>query len=661
MQRRVSAVVLSLVVLAAAPARASAGGASAIPVPLPPPDVLVTVVDASGGRVAAATVSGWNGERLFVTARTDENGCCRIGMSLAPSGRCDLRAEMADLRSRPLRAQAGEAVVLRLQETLSFVVRVVEDVTGQRLPGCSIGIGEWNRTRGEEYSDTRIAACLYLFTEEEEDWHSRFPADQRFVTQDDGACRVRAAMPLVSILAVKPGYLTRELQGPETEALGDAEFVIRMTPAPSMLIHLHDAEGQDVAGARFGERDWTGRFRAAPCRVLDVSGRQVYEVTLDPHRWFEIRAEGWASRRLLGRPFWLEDREVLGLEMLPGAMVVGRIEDPDLLTCPMVNVWSEAKEPYFRARTGFSVQPAPDGSFCVEGVARGREYRYEVFEEWASIGSGLFSVGKDEDVVDLGIVPATPLTAGETTVGGVVMEKGGGPLAGVWIASDRQAVLSDGDGRFQLRSARGVEDVEVCRIGYECARGRLLAGRTTLIRLRPMNLVEGQVVDERGLPVPFARVSFPSLGPISSLLAPAWRTWTDETGRFAIRRKGPRLPSLLVDAEGCHVASSTVHANKAFLTVLVCKSVRVPVQVERGAGLEPPRGGQWEVRACTVHTPWSSTQQMRIPAGERAAWLWLAPGTYEVHVSVPGHDLATVRAEVSAGGSNVVCVDANGE
>ncbi len=605
------------------------------PIPAAPswslPDVLVTVVDAQGARVAQATVTATRGERPVATASTDEAGTCRLGMAEAPSGRCLLRAEKAELRSLPLEARAGEAVVLRLLETRSFVLRVVDDVSGEGLPGCAIHV----------YG--------------QDDWVRRIADAERFVTQEDGICRASGILPIGALLLRRPGYVARQLDDPPGEVLGESEFVIRLSPAPVLRVHLHDAQGQEIAGATFGEEDWARDFIAAPCRVATESGRMVYEVSLDPERGGEVRADGWATQSLV-IPRSLDPGPVLDVEMRPGAAVVGRIENGNQLSLPSVRVRlrAEAREqgPH-RAKDSFHGPVGDDGTFRVEGLQRGGDYYLGVFEEWLPIQDLQFSVGDDQEVVDLGLIDVTALSEMDKTVSGVVSDVGGGPLAGAWVAGGRQHTSSDSKGCFTLRTAADAASVWVWKEGYEPVSSRVSVGQSALIALRPAGSIHGQVLDDRGLPVAFARVNLFSDsyrgGPRGPALMP--RAWTDDRGNFVIGRGGLGQDVLQVDAAGFFPASKEVPAGESLLLVRLARSVQL--RAELGPDLEPAPGSQWRVHESKGFPRW-----WVVPGGERFFWMRVPVGTCHVLVDVPGHKPVEMDVQVSAEGPNVVRVDA---
>ncbi|MBI4878277.1 MAG: carboxypeptidase regulatory-like domain-containing protein [Planctomycetes bacterium] len=586
------------------------------------PDVLVTVVDAHGARVAGATVSATRGGQPVATALTDEAGCCRIDMSEAPWGRCDLRAEKADLRSQPLQVPAGEQVVLRLLETLSLVLRVVDDVSGEGVPECAIHVVG------------------------ESDWEPWSVRGEQFVTGEDGSCRADVTLPLGELVVSRPGYVLRNLVAPPSEVVGEPEFVIRLTPASCVRIHVHDAVGQEIAGAVFGDEKRPGHFVAAPCQTRAVSGRMVYEVRWKLQPWSEVRAAGWATQPLAIPRSW-DDTQVLEMELRPGARVIGQIERSSGLAYSMCRVRANDQEGT-RIKSSFSVQPAVDGAFIVDGAERGREYALVAHREGYLVGRMELRVAEDAEVVDLGLVDlgvaeAAALSAMKMTVEGIVVEEGGGPLAGAWVVSSRQDTCSDGEGRFQLLTEFG-EGVWVGKQGYECARSMAWVGEGTVIALRPAALIHGQVMDDRGLPVLSASLRLlPDLhrpGCMGPMLK--WRTWTDRNGKFVIGRRGLYKESLRVHAEGFSPVDVQVPAGEEYLVVKVARSAFL--RVERAAGFEPPPGGRWEVWA--LDDRWARAS---VPAGERAVWVRVPPGRCTLRVDVPGHDPVETVVDVSAG------------
>ncbi len=497
----------------------------------------------------------------------------------------------------------------------------VLDVSGAPVPGASAvarpetgeAAAEWLRDTGKERETAGRAST---------------GADGRF------SIALRSGTYELEISAT--GLATAVIDSAATgDDVGDV-FLPNAVPASGVVL---DSRGRGVAGAwvtvTADDRDDDSGARFATTVRTDEKGNYSAPAAAAPVFAIEAAAKGSPLGSTFRFGFARRRTGSTSVRLDSGRTLTGVVRKPDGSPAAGALVSS----------SGHAVKTGDDGSFAIEGVAAGPTV---IAAESGDLRASA-SAARGASRVELSLTPSATLTG---LVIDAVTRK---PVARASIrirGEGPRRHAGDRKGAFEVRGlAPGEASVSAEKHGYAASPFRevQLAASSSAragIALVPLARVEGRVVDGGDKPVAGARVSAP---PDERVVR------TGKDGAFAVFADGTREVRLAASADGFAPAWVGGIRVKPGQT-----KKNVAVRLTPGAGLagrvvddagkpvggakvayetDPENGGRRGFGRARFGGPAASSESEFVVtnAAGRFAVAHLAPGTYRLNVSHPGH------------------------
>ncbi|MBN1443947.1 MAG: carboxypeptidase regulatory-like domain-containing protein, partial [Planctomycetes bacterium] len=333
--------------------------------------------------------------------------------------------------------------------------------------------------------------------------------------------KIAASSEDVTIVMARGGSVRGRVLDATGSSLGDAQVALDL-----------------CADSLISGRMWRRRYET----TTDAEGRFAFSNASVGRSMLEARTDG-LPERVLEVDVPDADAPPLELEIRLGASATlrGRVVDADGGVVAEARIWAESTEGILLRR---QVDSGDDGTFRVEELERGLEYRLDIRDDRYMRAEPLIIWALKAET-DLGDVQLEPGLA----IYGRVILAAGDPVSNARVGLERLAgakndgseswggaggtTFCDADGRFMLGGLEAGTFRAIVRadgIGIARSERVVLIEGTEAPELRigmgggPQ--VAGQVVDERGFPVAGSRVVIGEYSPRDVA------AWSDREGRF---------------------------------------------------------------------------------------------------------------------------------
>jgi len=583
--------------------------------------VHVIVVSPSGAPVAGARVTLETLQRPAGQGLTDPEGVCSVEVSPFAELPLMVRASQGGAESSDVPAVPEEDVTLVLRPLRTYRFKVLDDETGEPIEGCLIDAfdpSQWTH-------------------------HSVSHVQRR--TSAQGTCSLSMPAPAGRFMITHPFYRSRAFQDSSGPADPLSEFIVRLSPRPTVRVRVTDSNRQPIPRPEFVR--WMSPLQSEPIlpRTVMVEGRVEHHVpATEDLEMIEVRAGGFEAVQFQQA----EAGSVVEIELHPGAELTGRFVGLAELGEVRLRLFSRGNERPWKLRP-LSARADPTGRFRVRWLSRQMDYRVIIESPEIETVERRLRVEAGDSRIDWGDVN---LRQDGPALSIVVTDPAGRavPRARITWGPNEESWFTDASGRATVPRARPGRSVCIYRTGFLETERSTDEHLELAVELRPAPLVRGVVVDDRGAPIPFAEVRLLPAEDRESSTFNQPHTWCDARGRFELSQAHPGRNYLHAEAPGFTLVWPFPQLGPG---------ENVVVKLERNAWLEVELIGGDLREEWSVETRYFGEQRKRVPRNERVVLVPIESGDVDYTVVLPDRPPIHGRVQVFPGETGRVQVSAD--